>query len=98
MQIQWTDLASNDLDTIEDYIATENNPNVAIDVILKIINVTELVLTNHPNAGRFGRLKGTRELVIDGVPFLVVYRQAERLNQIQILRVLHDAQQWPSAH
>lgn len=95
MQIKWTDLASNDLDAIENYITTENSP---IDVILRIINVTELVLTNHPNAGRFGRLKGTRELVIDGVPFLAVYRQLERLNQIQILRVLHDAQQWPSAN
>mgnify|MGYP003539828431 FL=1 len=98
MQIKWTDLASNDLDAIENYTATENGPSVALDVILRIINVTELILTNHPNAGRFGRLKGTRELVIDGVPFLAVYRQLERLNQIQILRVLHDAQQWPSAH
>jgi len=65
---------------------------------LRIIKVTELILTNQPNAGRFGRLKGTRELVIDGLPFLAVYRQLERLNQIQILRLLHDAQQWPSAN
>ena len=98
MQIKWTDLASNDLDAIENYITTENSPSVAMDVIIRIINVTELVLANHPNAGRFGRLKGTPELVIDGVPFLAVYRQLERLNQIQILRVLHDAQQWPSAN
>lgn len=56
MQIKWTDLASNDLDAIENYITTENSPSVAMDVILRIINVTELVLTNHPNAGRFGRL------------------------------------------
>ena len=98
MQIKWTDLASNDLDAIENYITAENSPGVAMDVILRIINVTELVLTNHPSAGRFGRLKDTRELIIDGVLFLVVYRQMERLNQIQILRVLHDAQQWPSAN
>lgn len=98
MQIKWTDLASNDLDSIENYIAQENHPDIAIEVILRIINVTELVLTNHPKAGRFGRLKGTRELIIEGVPFLVVYRHMEQLNQIQVLRVLHDAQQWPSAN
>jgi len=98
VQIKWTDLASNDLDAIENYITAEKSPGVAMDVILRIINVTELVLTNHPSAGRFGRLKDTRELIIDGVLFLVVYRQMERLNQIQILRVLHDAQQWPSAN
>jgi toxin ParE1/3/4 len=78
VQIKWTDLASNDLDAIENYITSENSPSVALDVILRVVSVTELVLTNHPNAGRFGRLKSTRELVIDGVPFLVVYRQMER--------------------
>ncbi|MFO1389418.1 type II toxin-antitoxin system RelE/ParE family toxin [Cellvibrio sp.] len=94
MQIKWTDLAVKDLDSIEAYITKENSPIVAIDLVLKIINVTELVLINHPKAGRIGRVKNTRELVIDGIPFLVVYRQ---LNEIQVLRVLHDAQQWPSA-
>ena len=94
MQIKWTDLAVKDLDSIEAYITKENSPIVAIDLVLKIINVTELVLINHPKAGRIGRVKNTRELVIDGIPFLVVYRQ---LNEIQVLRVLHEAQQWPSA-
>ncbi len=95
MQIKWTDLAVRDLDSIETYISKENSPSVAIDIVLKIINVAELVLSNHPKAGRIGRVKNTRELVIDGVPFLVVYRQAQG---IQILRVLHEAQQWPSAN
>lgn len=94
MQIKWTDLAVKDLDSIEAYITKESSPIVAIDLVLKIINVTELVLINHPKAGRIGRVKNTRELVIDGIPFLVVYRQ---LNEIQVLRVLHEAQQWPSA-
>lgn len=97
MLIKWTDLAIADLDHVEAYLAENNSPVVAIDVVLKVINTTELILPAHPAAGRPGRVKGTRELVIDGVPFIVIYRQIERLNQVQILRVLHDAQQWPNS-
>ncbi len=43
-----------------------------------------------------GRVTGTRELVIEGVPFIAIYRQFGA-DQLHILRVLHDAQQWPSA-
>lgn len=96
MQLKWTDLADTDLDKIEAYIARENSPSVAIDVVMNIIDTTHLILPEHPGAGRLGRLKGSRELVIDGLPFVVIYRQNYALNQLQILRVLHDAQQWPT--
>ena len=95
MQLKWTDLANDDLDQVEAYIAQENSIVVAIDVVLKIIDTTELVLSNHPKAGRSGRVKNTRELVINGVPFIVIYREAKTLQRIEILRVLHDAQRWP---
>ena len=95
MQLKWTDLAAADLDHIEAYIAQENSPAVAIDVVLKIIDTTEMVLSEHPVAGRLGRVKETRELVIGGIPFIIVYRQTSLQNQLQILRVLHDSQQWP---
>ncbi len=94
MQLKWTDLADADLGDIEAYIAKENDPIVAIDVVLNVINTVELVLPDHPHAGRLGRVKGTRELVIDGIPFVAIYRVVES-SQLQILRVLHDTQQWP---
>ena len=97
MRLKWTDLAADDLDHIEEYITTENSPSVAVDVVLRIINTVELVLGNHSEAGRPGRLQDTRELVIDGIPFVVIYRQVTALNQLQILRVLHDSQHWPQA-
>lgn len=97
MQLKWTDLAAADLDKIEAYIARENSPGVAIDLVMKIIDTTHLLLPSHPGAGRPGRLKGSRELFIDGLPFIVIYRQNDALHQLQVLRVLHDAQQWPSA-
>ncbi|MBU2719510.1 type II toxin-antitoxin system RelE/ParE family toxin [Acidithiobacillus ferridurans] len=40
-----------------------------------------------------GRQQGTRELVIPHTPFIVVYRA--RHGRLEILRVLHGAQQWP---
>lgn len=95
MQLKWADLAEKDLDNIETYIATENSPLVAVDVVLKVLNSCELILLKHPQAGRPGRVSGTRELVINGIPLIVVYRIVDRLDQLQILRVLHDAQQWP---
>ena len=95
MQLKWTDLANADLDHVEAYITQENDIVVAIDVVLKIIDTTELMLLNHPAAGRLGRVKNTRELVINGVPFVVIYRHVKALGRVEILRVLHDAQQWP---
>jgi len=97
VQLKWTDLASQDLDQIEAYISEENSLAVAIDVVLKVIDTAELVLSSHPSAGRLGRVKGTRELVIDGVPFVLIYRFLEHLSQVQILRVLHDTQRWPKS-
>ncbi|MDT8428694.1 MAG: type II toxin-antitoxin system RelE/ParE family toxin [Pseudomonadales bacterium] len=95
MQLKWTDLADADLEKIEAHIAQENSPIVAIDVVMNIIDRTQLILADHPRAGRQGRLKNTRELVIDGVPFIVIYRENISANCIEVLRVLHDTQQWP---
>jgi toxin ParE1/3/4 len=50
-------------------------------------------LREHPLMGRPGRESGTRELVISRTPFIVIYRVTAR--RVEILRVLHGAQQWP---
>ena len=98
MELKWTDLADIDLEKIEAHITQENSPIVAIDVVMNIIDSTHLTLSDHPRAGRQGRLKNTRELVIDNVPFVVIYRENISTNCIEVLRVLHDAQQWPTAN
>lgn len=97
VQLQWTEPATQDLDKIEAYISKENSPIVAIDVALKVIETVETVLPAHPRAGRIGRVTGTREFVVEGVPFIVIYREVGS-DQLQVLRILHDAQQWPSAN
>lgn len=97
MQLKWTDLADADLEKIEAHISKENSPAVAIDVVMHIIDSVYLVLFDYPRAGRQGRVKNTRELVVDGVLFIVVYRESVGANRIEMLRVLHHAQQWPMA-
>ena len=97
MQLKWTDLAGTDLEKIEVHIAQKNSPTVAIDVVMNIIDSSHLILSEHPGAGRQGRLKNTRELVINGLKFIVIYRENISTSCIEILRVLHDAQQWPNA-
>ena len=50
-------------------------------------------LVDFPHRGRQGRREGTRELVISGLPYIVVYRVRDA--SIRILRVFHAAQNWP---
>lgn len=97
MQLKWTELADADLESIEAHISEANSPTIAIDVVLNIIDSVQLILPEHPKAGRQGRVKNTRELVVDGLPFIVIYREQLSEARIEILRVLHDAQQWPKA-
>lgn len=93
MQLKWTDLDEADLENIEAYIAKENSPPVAIDVVRRIVDNVHLILSDYPRASRQGRVKDTRELVVDGLPFIVIYRENSKVNCIEILRVLHGAQQ-----
>jgi addiction module RelE/StbE family toxin len=95
VQLRWSDKALADLDHIETYVASDNSPAVAIDIVIRVIDAVDIFLPEHPEAGRIGRVQDTRELVIDGTPFLVIYRITQT---VEILRVLHGAQQWPPAN
>jgi toxin ParE1/3/4 len=77
-----------------DYIA-EDNPSAAARIDEAIEHQTDM-LAQHPLMGREGRVKGTRELVISRSPFIAVYRVKGK--RIEILRILHGAQQWPKAN
>ena len=50
-------------------------------------------LAAHPRLGRLARVAGTRDLVVTGTPYVVVYRLDP--GWVVILRVLHGAQRWP---
>jgi toxin ParE1/3/4 len=89
--VRWTALARADLLGIFDYVVARN-PRAALRLFDEIeADVRGLV--GHPRIGRPGRRLGTRELVVSGTPYIVAYRLKGR--EIQILRVLHGARQWP---
>ena len=91
MKIRLTKLAANDLESVEAYIRKENAP-AAVPTALRILEDMQGLMA-FPNLGRPGRLPGTRELVVGGLPYIVAYRVRE--NVIWILRVLHAARRWP---
>ncbi len=52
-------------------------------------------LAKQPDAGRPGRVFGTRELVIENFPYLVPYRVQG--DEVHALRVFHTSRQPPEA-
>ena len=91
MKIVWTRLALQDLDCAWNHIAADK-PEAADDMMEIIARSVEGLLT-YQNLGRLGRVKGTRELVIVGTPFVVPYRL--KADRIEILAVIHGARRWP---
>lgn len=90
MEIRWLRAALRNLEDQVDYIAAEN-PAAAERASARLHSLVEN-LADHPEMGRVGRVDGTRELVVSGTPWVVIYRLTEA---IEILRVLHAAQSWP---
>ena len=93
MALKWTRAASRDLESVERYIS-QDNPETAIDTVVEIIHRVEM-LAEHPGLGRPGRVAGTRELVLGGLPYVVSY--IHQADTIVILRVLHGAMKWPES-
>lgn len=93
MQVRWSAAASADMDGLARYISIDN-PAAAVAVVTDIRARAD-GLDEFPEMGRRGRLRGTRELVVTGSPYLLIYRVETEM--VRILRVLHGAQRWPPA-
>lgn len=94
MTIRWTQPATDDFLGIVTWIAA-SNPAAAAPVGRRILAAVE-TLDAFPFQGRPGRSPDTRELVIAGLPYLVVYSvEPAEPRTLVILRVLHGAMLWP---
>lgn len=93
MRIAWSASAFSDRDVIFDYIEADN-PAAAARVD-SVIEAQAEPLTEFSEMGRKGRMDDTRELVVTGLPYVIVYRIEGEV--VRILRVLHSAQQWPES-
>ena len=90
--IHWKRQAVNDLIRIGRHIALDSQGSA--EKMIDLIADKVAPLAAHPNMGRTGRKRGTRELVVHE-NYLVIYRVLTA--QVEILRVKHSAQQWPTA-
>ena len=93
MRVVWFKRAIQDLVHLKQYIA-QDNPMAARQVVARIGSAVSL-LSTQPAIGRPGRVPNTKELVVDRTPYILPYRV--RNKQIEILRVLHSAKQWPNS-
>ncbi|MFZ2060732.1 MAG: type II toxin-antitoxin system RelE/ParE family toxin [Candidatus Binatus sp.] len=91
MRLDWTRDADNDLGSIEEYVGRDNAES-AFRILAETVRQVEM-LEEHPGMGRPGRVEGTRELVIAGLPYVVAY--LHRGDTVTVLRVLHGAMKWP---
>lgn len=91
MRLEWSPFALDDRLGIFAYLEAES-PRAAIKVDEAIRAQTQRLIL-FPESGRPGRVTGTRELVVTGLPYVIAYRVSG--DTVRILRVLHGSQLWP---
>jgi toxin ParE1/3/4 len=91
MTLRYTSRARGHLDHIHGYIA-ERNPAAARQVMERIRATAEL-LREFPKLGHQGLVPGTREIVVVGLPYVIVHRIAPDFGDVMdILGIYHAAQ------
>jgi toxin ParE1/3/4 len=91
MKLRWSRRAIRRLASIHDYISNDS-PDAAARVAAAIVHAA-LRLEQFPLSGREGRIEGTRELVVPGLPYVLPYRVVDDV--IQIASVIHTSRKWP---
>lgn len=90
VKVRYTAPAQRHLIAIADYIAREN-PRAAQRVRNDLLAaVTHL--KSAPRSGRPGSISGTREWVVRGRPYIIVYRLETEAEMLTVLGVFHSAQ------
>jgi len=90
-RVRWTIRALRRLDQIGAFIE-QDNPYAPVRVVARIVSAADS-LAEQPAMGRVGRIRGTRELVLTDIPYLIPYRVVGR--EIEIITVMHASQKWP---
>jgi plasmid stabilization system protein ParE len=90
MRIRWTLPAADDLEAIKNYLQ-QHFPHFAEPTVRTIYRRIRS-LAAAPNRGRPGLRKGTRELVLSPLPYIVVY--VVKSEAIEILHIHHGSRDW----
>jgi plasmid stabilization system protein ParE len=68
----------------------QDRPSAADSVISRILDATER-LASFPKMGRLGAAAGTREWVVHGLPYIIVYQVDDALDELTMTAVFHAA-------
>jgi addiction module RelE/StbE family toxin len=88
-RVQWTRRALHDLADIRAFVAADD-PRVARRIAQAILKAADR-LSIMPRRGRPGRVAGTRELILPGWPWILVYHAAG--DRVYVLAVRHSARE-----
>jgi toxin ParE1/3/4 len=88
MRIRWTPAAADDLQQIHDYLR-EHEPHLARSTVIALRDAI-YSLRKFPHRAKPGAIAGTRELVHERLPYIVVYRVRE--DAVEVLHIWHAAQ------
>lgn len=91
MKIRWTERALSNLASIHAFVSG-HSPAAAQKLATTLLQ-SAWRLEQFPQSGREGRLHGTREVVVSGLPYILAYRTLPDI--IEILAVIHTSRQWP---
>ena len=91
MKLAFKRSALEDLRAISDYIK-HDNPSAARSVAQRIRTAARR-LSRFPFSGRVGSEPGTRELVVRGTPYIVIYQILEETGapQVEVIAIVHGA-------
>ena len=89
----WSARAKRDLRAIGAYIAKDNSSAAA--TMVKRIAAAAEHLSEHPMIGHAGRVADTRELIVAGTSYILVYRAGNR--GVRIVAVMHASREWPDS-
>lgn len=95
-QVQWSRSALDDIKEQSKFIAAEN-PSAARKVADRVNEAAKAL--GDMATGRPGRVVGTYEKSVYGLPYIIAYSVSVQVGQesIIILRVIHTARDWQSA-
>jgi len=93
MKIQYARLAHDDLLSLLEFIAKEDP--IAAQKIAQSLHSSIDRLASFPFYGRIGDVSKTRQFVVSGLPYIVIYQVCDET--IRILRIYHSSQNRPEA-
>jgi toxin ParE1/3/4 len=91
-RVIWTKEADTDLETIIEYYLLEASLDVALSVSGRIQGVIAS-LSEFPLRTREGRVTGTRECVIHGLPYIGILKVDS--DTVSVISILHTARNYP---